>query len=271
MMRIQGEVRAPQAPVNRPVANVLQGGLRVTTGSIVVVPVDADKGELADTRALLADHQIRFVLETDQEVAVERVAQAPPTVVVVHGGPIHATMPDLLRRLCGATAYRTPLLVLIEQLTDAKEAMLLGSGADQVLGLPTSRHRLGNRIVTMYRHALLRGTVEGEQLLLGDLTIYIGRREVTVHGTPVELTKTEFDLLLALARDPGRVLSRAELTGGFDGRPGLGARALESHLSRLRRKVQAAGGPRLAAPVRGVGYRLAESEVEQTFRPQLHA
>lgn len=84
-------------------------------------------------------------------------------------------------------------------------------------------------------------------------------RMVYVNEEPVHLTRTEFDLLAMLLAQPQRVFTRAELIGAVWGETWFGDdHFVETHASRLRRKISAAGGPRIAAAVRGVGYRLID-------------
>lgn len=90
----------------------------------------------------------------------------------------------------------------------------------------------------------------------GDLEIDPLAREVRVAGEPVELTRIEFELLLTLVRQPRRVFTREQLLIAVWDEPFDGSHVLDTHLSRLRGKVTAAGGERVAHAVRGVGYRL---------------
>ena len=84
-------------------------------------------------------------------------------------------------------------------------------------------------------------------------------RMVYVDQEPVHLTRTEFDLLAMLLAQPQRVFTRAELIGAVWGETWFGDdHFVETHASRLRRKISAAGGPRIATAVRGVGYRLVD-------------
>jgi DNA-binding response OmpR family regulator len=121
--------------------------------------------------------------------------------------------PAVLDVLRGVHAYRIPTLALIEQLTDSQEVMLLGSGALDVVGLPTSAQRLRTRVLAMQRYSAMSRPQdeEEERHVVGELVIHVGRREVMVGDTPINVTKTEFDLLLALARHPRKVLTREEL------------------------------------------------------------
>ena len=92
----------------------------------------------------------------------------------------------------------------------------------------------------------------------GILVIDQPRREVTVRGARVELTPTEWRILVALATDPGRVYSRFELINRVRGYEFEGyARTIDSHVKNLRRKIeQDPGSPRIVQTVLGGGYRL---------------
>ncbi|NHB86121.1 winged helix-turn-helix transcriptional regulator [Tessaracoccus sp. HDW20] len=79
-----------------------------------------------------------------------------------------------------------------------------------------------------------------------------------MHGETVDLTRIQFDLLASLAEQPRRVLTREQLVervwGGWFGTD----HHLDVHLSRLRQRINQAGGPRVAHAVRGVGFRFTE-------------
>lgn len=113
------------------------------------------------------------------------------------------------------------------------------------------------------RAVLRRGGPDqpGESVLsLGALSIDPRSREVTVDGKPVQdLTRKEFDLLLALARQAGAVVTKRELLAEVWGLPwGGGDRTVDVHLSWLRRKLgETAATPRFLHSVRGVGVKLA--------------
>lgn len=97
-----------------------------------------------------------------------------------------------------------------------------------------------------------------EAIQVEDVVVRHSPRSVTVRGTEVPLTPTEFDILWVLARSAGTPCSIAELTGHDSrGREGSPTARLEVHVSRLRRKLgESARKPRLLHTVRGVGYRL---------------
>jgi DNA-binding response OmpR family regulator len=108
------------------------------------------------------------------------------------------------------------------------------------------------------RAVLLRaeGNIDTRLLRVGPLEVDTGARQVHIAGVPVELCRLEYELLVYLARDPTGVCSKQELLGAiWNQRPGP-ARTVDSHASRLRRKLDAAGAGGMVVNVWGVGYRL---------------
>jgi DNA-binding response OmpR family regulator len=94
-----------------------------------------------------------------------------------------------------------------------------------------------------------------------DLTLDVPRMRLTVAGRPVELTASEFQLLTALARQPGRIFTRAQLLDAVHGVAFESyERAIDTHVKNLRRKIEPdPRRPRYLQTVYGVGYRLSES------------
>jgi DNA-binding response OmpR family regulator len=129
------------------------------------------------------------------------------------------------------------------------------AGADDVLRAPFAYPELRARVAALVRRDFAEGPVVIEY---GDLRIDTAAHEVTIGATPVALRRLEYALLVHLAREPGRVYTKHELmrdVWGFRS-PGT-TRTLDSHASRLRRALAAAGADGLVCTTRGVGYRLA--------------
>jgi len=187
---------------------------------------------------------------------VASVARDRPDVMLLDLG-----LPDLDGRDVLAMVRAVsdvPVIVATARDDDASVVRLLDAGADDYVIKPFSSAQIDARI----RAVLRRGAADQQEeaaLNLGGLSIDPRSREVTVDGKPVDLTRKEFDLLVALARRPGAVVTKRELLAEVWGLPwGGGDRTVDVHLSWLRRKLgETAAAPRFLHSVRGVGVKLA--------------
>jgi two-component system OmpR family response regulator len=155
-----------------------------------------------------------------------------------------------------------PIVVLTARGEEADRVLGLELGADDYQAKPFSPRELLARIRATVRRARGRAGPATESLEVGALRIDVGARRAHLHGRELPLTGYEFDLLRALASQPGHVLSRErlmELARGsaeeaFD-------RSVDGHVSRLRQKLgDDPRHPRLIKTVRGIGYVLAAEE-----------
>lgn len=182
---------------------------------------------------------------------VERVA---PDVVI-------AAEPELCRRLRAGEPGRTwdrnvPVILLTRPDADAIDRVrALESGADDVV----DRH-LYLELHARLRALLRRASVGQADLVeVGGMVVDHRARQVRVDGVPIRLPAREFSLAAKLASEPTRVFTKAELLRDVWGvRSGIRTRTVDSHASRLRRKLELAGAIGLIVNVWGVGYRLLE-------------
>jgi DNA-binding response OmpR family regulator len=149
-----------------------------------------------------------------------------------------------------------PVIVLAPTSDPVERVRALDRGADDVIGRPFAYEELLARIRALLRRST---TSTAEVLDAGELTIDRRTRRVTVRETRVPLSAKEFELLAWLAAEPYRVFTKEELLREVWDFRALGrTRTLESHASRLRKKLRVAGGDRFVVNVWGVGYRLLE-------------
>jgi two-component system, OmpR family, response regulator len=124
------------------------------------------------------------------------------------------------------------------------------AGGDDYLTKPFSTSELLVRIQALLRRA---GRLEARAWQVADLVVDEAARTVSRSGTPVPLTRTEFELLAVLGRSVGTVVSKSRLLATVWGFDTYDENLVEVHISALRRKLEEAG-PRLVHTVRGVGY-----------------
>ena len=159
-----------------------------------------------------------------------------------------------------------PVVMLTAKGDDVDRIVGLEVGADDYLPKPFNPRELLARIRAVLRRAAVGEAAGTERraprLRVGELELDFDAREVTCHGRRVALTHYEFELLAALARAAGRVLSRTQLLDALKGvEYEAFDRSIDVHVSKLRAKLEAdPRAPRYIKTVRGVGYLLARRD-----------
>jgi two-component system alkaline phosphatase synthesis response regulator PhoP len=152
-----------------------------------------------------------------------------------------------------------PIIMLTARSEESDKLVGLELGADDYITKPFSPKELVARVRAVLRRAE-SVKVGAEMLRVADLTLDVPRMVATVGGKEVELTPTEFQLLETLARQPGRVFTRAQLLEALHGLAFESyERAIDTHIKNIRRKIEPdPHQPRYILMVYGVGYKLAE-------------
>jgi DNA-binding response OmpR family regulator len=153
-----------------------------------------------------------------------------------------------------------PIIMLTARGEESDKLVGLELGADDYIVKPFSPKELVARVRAVLRRWELARTADADVLRAGDLTLDVPRMRVTVGGTPVELSPTEFQLLTTLARHPGRVFTRGQLLDALHGVAFESyERAIDAHVKNIRRKLEPdPRQPCYVLTVYGVGYRLAD-------------
>ena len=158
---------------------------------------------------------------------------------------------DVCRRL--RERSRVPIIVLTARGEEADRVVGLELGADDYVVKPYGLRELIARIRAVMRRAASMGGTSGA-LHVGELEVDERARRATLEGRELELTPKEFDLLAALARDPGAAVSRQRLLAEVWQTSWYGSsKTIDVHVAALRRKL---GDPGWIETVRGVGFRL---------------
>ena len=154
-----------------------------------------------------------------------------------------------------------PILILTARGDETDRVAGLELGADDYVVKPFSPKELVARVRAVLRRVEARSNA-AERIVAGDLILDLSRRSVSVGERRVDLTPTEFEILAALAREPGRVWTRSQLLDAVHGFSlETYERAIDGHIRNLRRKLEPDdASPRYVRTVHGVGYALAEPE-----------
>ncbi|MFI6514338.1 response regulator transcription factor [Spirillospora sp. NPDC050679] len=192
--------------------------------------------------------------------ALREVAADAPDMVILDLG-----LPDLdggeaLKMLRAVS--QVPVIVATARDDEQEVIRLLRAGADDYVVKPFSAGHLNARIEALLRR--LPAPRQREELVVGALRVDVDRREASMDGVPLRLSRREFDLLAFLARNAGRVVRRREILSEVWQQPYGDDQTIDVHLSWLRRKFgESARAPRYLHTVRGVGFMLTEPGPER--------
>ena len=216
-----------------------------------LVLVVEDEPAIADLqRMYLTREGFSVHVERDGTAGLSAARRLKPVAIVLDVGLPGLDGTEVCRALRQEGDW-VPVLFVTARDEEVDRILGLELGADDYLTKPFSPRELVSRVRAVLRRT--QGQVAQPPLALGPIRLELESRIVTVDGLPVPLTVTEFDLLAALMRKPGRVLSREQLLSQVWGYEAAGGtRTVDVHLGQLRAKLGSAG--ELLTTVRGVGY-----------------
>ena len=228
----------------------------MSPAKILVVEDAAEYAQLV-TAALRKDgHEVSAA--STIEAARQQLRSTPPDIVI-----LDLTLPDGDGLdLCQEVRSSTDAFVLMLTGRDDEVDKLLGFrlGADDYMTKPFSPRELAARVSALIGRSRSRSAEpQAAARIVGDVRIDIDTRSVEVADEATELTKIEFELLLALSQRPGAVLSRTQLLTAVWGDDYVGDdHVVDVHIANLRKKIDTVGdGPSRIRTVRGVGYAMS--------------
>ncbi|MDO9693195.1 MAG: response regulator transcription factor [Candidatus Latescibacteria bacterium] len=225
-----------------------------------------------DTILIVEDEEdiqelVRYTLEREGHVVVAAETGEKGLAAVLGARPALILLDLMLPGLDGKEVCRRlkqqeetrsiPVIMLTARGEEADIVAGLELGADDYITKPFSTKVLAARVGAVLRRTARTVPATQDVIEIDDLTIHPGRHEVTVAGSKVDLSTTEFGILQFLARRPGWVFTRRQIVRGVHGEdhPVLD-RSIDVQIATLRRKLGDRGD--LVETVRGVGYRFAE-------------
>jgi two-component system, OmpR family, KDP operon response regulator KdpE len=224
------------------------------TGARVLV-VDDEPGILRAVQTNLGRHDYRVETAATGHDALEAYNRVHPDVVLLDLGLPDMDGLDVLRAIRERAS--TPIVVLSAREAERDKVTALDLGADDYLTKPFGVNELLARVRLALRHAARPPSGTDPIIRLGDLEIDLDRRQVSVLGSEVHLTPTEWDLMKLFASHPDKVLTDRMITEAVWGASyAAQAHSLHVYVGRLRKKLEATEPARrhiLTEP--GVGYR----------------
>jgi DNA-binding response OmpR family regulator len=201
------------------------------------------------------------VRATDGREALDRFTEEPFDLVVLDLMLPQVDGLEVCRRLRARSSV--PIIILTAKSEEIDKVVGLELGADDYITKPFSMREFRSRVKAALRRAGMSAGADGEverPLDVGELSIDFAKRTVEVRGEPVRLTFVEFEILGALARNPGRVFSRDQLLERIWGDASFrDPRTIDVHIRHLREKLEHdAKEPEYIFTVRGVGYRFRD-------------
>ena len=223
-----------------------------------VLVVDDEPQIATIARDYLSRAGFSVAVATDGTSGLEMARQSRPDLVVLDLG---------LPRLDGLAVARAlrresdvPIIMLTARVDEADRLAGFDVGADDYITKPFSPRELVARVASVLRRSR-HAPAAGAQFDVADLSIDVAKMRVERRGSLIDLTPTEFQLLTALARYPGRVFTRGQLLDAVRGMEVESfERAIDAHVKNVRRKLERdPHRPRYVLTVYGIGYKFAES------------
>jgi len=225
----------------------------------MILVVD-DEPKIVDVaRDYLERAGFRVVAAHDGKTALASAQSGKPDLIVLDLGLPEMDGLDVTRAL--RKGSNVPIIMLTARAEEADKLIGLELGADDYMTKPFSPKELVARVRAVFRR-LESANASGEIIRAADLTLDLPRMHATIGPREIELTPTEFQLLAALARQPGRILTRGQLLDAVRGVAFESyERAIDAHVKNIRRKIEPnPREPRYILTVYGIGYKFTDKE-----------
>jgi len=210
-----------------------------------IIQITSDYLEAAGYAVLAADNGLS---------ALRVVEEAQPDLVILDLGLPGMNGLDVCRELRKKSDL--PIIILTARGEESDKIVGLELGADDYITKPFSPKELVARVRAVLRR-MEKSTFDEEIFRVGKVRFDVLKMRLTIDDTAIELTPTEFELLMTLARQPGRIFTRSQLLDAIHGVAfDSYERAIDAHIKNIRRKIEPdPRQPKYVLTVYGVGYK----------------
>jgi len=233
-----------------------------------ILVVDDEPKIVQIARDYLEHAGFSVLAASEGKSALDIARSAKPDLVILDLGLPGLDGLDVTRALRKNSSM--PIIMLTARSEETDKLVGLELGADDYITKPFSPKELVARVRAVLRRMDASAASAGSDIIrVDDVTLDVPRMLATVGGRPVDLTPTEFQLLVTLARQPGRIFTRAQLLDAIHGVAFESyERAIDAHIKNIRHKIEPnPREPRYILMVYGVGYKFADKQPPAWGRP----
>jgi DNA-binding response OmpR family regulator len=225
-------------------------------GAQTILVVDDERQIAEIARDYLERAGFAVIAAGDGRTALTLFDEHKPDLIVLDLGLPRLDGFDVARTLRRGSSV--PIIMLTARVDESDRLRGFEIGADDYVTKPFSPRELVARVRTVLRRSNHASATDAFDV--ADLRIDVPRMRVERRGSPIDLTPTEFQLLVAMARHPGRVFTRAQLLDAVRGiEVDAFERAIDAHVKNVRRKLEPdTRHPRYLLTVYGIGYKFGE-------------
>lgn len=194
--------------------------------------------------------------------AKELFEQRDFSLVILHLSSLPLRALELCRWIRAASTV--PILMMTKRDEVVNEEMAMAAGADDYITKPIESKILTSRINQQIKRGQSQRAPRANILTWGPLKMDLSQHSFMIDGNQVHLTNTEYQFLQLLMENPQRIFTRNQILEAIGIMKGVGTnQIIDTHASRLRKKIKESGGPDVIAVVRSVGFRLVGPEVNE--------
>jgi DNA-binding response OmpR family regulator len=223
-----------------------------------ILVVEDEDGIRANIREYLESQHYSVFEAADGQAALDMFGEIHPDLIVLDIMLPKLDGMEVCKRI--RRTANTPIIMVTARNEEIDKLLGLELGADDYMTKPFSLRELNARVKAVFRRSQYHPEAAEEVRTFGKMSINLDRREVFIDGKPIDLTPSEYAILITLSENPGRPYSRLQLLTATLGESYAGyERAIDTHVSNLRKKIEPnPQKPTYIQTVYGLGYKFGD-------------